>query len=217
MKRESDKLKPILKTTLEERLSKLKKAKQQEYRDIFRERVYKNDVYQSLPQEEIEQLLNNSSGLAMNVVGSINCTLRKNKSSDRSLDYLEEIQRSNGELPISLYGNLIKRGMICEDGLSICLLGIVSNNNDNQKWGLSFFEILPENLDEKPYKDDYLAFCVKATKEIMGEALKISREKLEEERKGRVEKKRIVSWVERTSPSQAIPSEPNSPTPQERL
>ena len=51
----------------------------------------------------------------------------------------------------------------------------------------------------------------------MGVAIGIGRKKLEEESKGRVDKKRNVSWVERMSPSQVTPSEPSSPTPQERL
>ena len=121
------KRKPILKKTLEEIFQELKKIKEQNYQKIFQDLVSQNEMYQSLPAEEQADLIDKASLLALNVVSSTNCTLRKNNASKDSLKYLERIQQSDGTLETTRYVILIKENVIVDDQLSPKLIRILKN------------------------------------------------------------------------------------------
>ncbi len=180
----------ILKTTLEEKLRNLEEKKRAEYKDIFKQRISKNNVYQSLSTEEQEDLVYKAGVLALSAVSSISWALEKNNNSKSSLKYLKEIKESDGTLEVSRYWNLIEAGIIANDQLTPKLIRILSNDYEIKKRGLSSFSALPDNLDEKPYKDDYIKFCVDSTKKIMEEVLTMVQEEIKE--KQPIAKKRQI-------------------------
>ena len=212
------KRKPILKKTLEEIFQELKKIKEQNYQKIFQDLVSQNEMYQSLPAEEQADLIDKASLLALNVVSSTNCTLRKNNASKDSLKYLERIQQSDGTLETTRYVILIKENVIVDDQLSPKLIRILNNNEVTKRSGLSSFKALPDDIDNKPYKEHYLKFCTDATRKILGEVLTIARQKIEEDRADKENRdakipRKSVFWAEQVGSRAAEVDERKDATP----
>lgn len=187
----------ILNTTLLEELERLEKIEQQEYQKRFAEIISKNDLYKSIAPEEQEELIKKAGLLALNVISTFSWILERNNYSARSLSYLRTIQESDGSLEIVPYEDLTARGLIAEDKLSIILIAILNNNNyENQKLALLRFNALPGNIDNKPYKDNYIKFCFDSIKEMMEKAINISQIKLAEAKEEEVLQKIIDDRLE---------------------
>ncbi len=190
----------VLKKIIIKQLTILKKDRQKEYEAIFKEIISQNELYQNLPQTEKEHLIKKAGLLGLSVVSSLNWMLQENKLSSTALEYLKKIQSSDGTLSADSYWNLVDVNAIADDQLTPKLIRILSNNHEDKKEGLSgHFHALPDNLDQKPYKDDYMKFCTDSTRKIMGEVIKIIEEIIEE--KPTNLRERSPSWREKLSPT----------------
>ncbi len=195
----------ILKHSREEILHTLKYSKQRESQEKFKTLISQSVIYDGLPAQEQSALLKNAAQIGLSIVASTSWTLKQNHFSAISLKYLRDIQKSDGTMPPSYYWDLVKSGKIYNDQLSIKLIRICSADYNIQKVGISSFKALPDNLDEKPYKEDYMRFCVNATKEIMQEVLDIVESKLQEDQVRAQQKRKSVSWREKLSDMQEMP------------
>jgi hypothetical protein len=192
-------------------LTKLKKVKQQEFQNIFKKVVSESDLYKSLPPAEAEDLIEKVGLLALNVAGSVSWTLKENAEQnniDRAFQYLESIQNSDGTLTTG--GQISK--LVCDDQMSPTLIRILRNDYRIKKQGLETFHALPDDIDDKSYKDHYMQFCTDSTKEIMGEAIAIARQQLNKDDKQLPtdgKKNKNISWADKISePDKTVSKRP---------